>query len=151
MKKKAIIPAVMCATSLLFIFVVIPSQTKSMNVTGDLEPSVFPSAAMSVIALLSGILFWQELKKKEDNEILGFGRRDFKYLLGILGGLGLYILLVKYIGYYTITAIAMIAMLRRYDCMKWRLCIAGTAIYLILSYFLFEVGLRITLPSGIFI
>ena len=151
MKKGAIVPVALCAVSLVFIFGVIPAQTKTLKVPGDLEPAVFPTAAMLVIASLSGILFLKEMRQTKSQEKYAFELSDLKFLLSVTAGLGIYIFCVKEVGYYTVTAVFMAGMLRYYDHMRWYKGLIGTGVFLLFCYLLFEVGLRITLPRGFLI
>lgn len=152
MKRKGIVPATLCVISLVFIFGIIPAQTKTLHVPGDLEPSVFPTAAMAVVAVLSGVIFLKEQRGTEtESGKAVFCLEDFKLLLLVAVLLGAYIFLIGKIGYYSVTAVSMVGMLRCYDRMSLPRCIVGAGIFLIFCYLLFEVGLRITLPQGILI
>lgn len=146
MKQRGAVPGIMCLISLIFIFVIIPAQTKRLQVPGDLEPSVFPTAAMAVIAALSGVLFIQERRKTADKKY--FCKGDLKCLCAAGALLAVYIFMLNLVGYYVATAAAMVLALRKYDRMRWRVCLVSTALFLLACYVLFEVGLRISLPRG---
>lgn len=148
-KRELLIPFLMMIGSLVFIFFIIPSQTKTSDMVRSLQPSTFPTAAMVIILVASIIMILQILSGHQGFDKIKFESKKFYKYLVIFGGILLYIITIWNIGYYIATVIMLACYLKLYAKIKWLPCIVGIAIYLLINYAIFEYGLHITLPRGL--
>ena len=150
-KLELLFAVAMLALSVIFIFFLIPAQTKVSNMETTMQPSVFPTIASVIIAAASVIMIVQLLIGKIKPEYMGDGETDLLRLLILLAGVLAYILLIQYVGFYVITLISMVAMQRFYARSKWITSIVVNVLFLVIVYGLFEIGLQIPMPSGILV
>lgn len=149
MKKGNIIYACVCIImSLLFIFWLIPAYTSKSVVRGDIPSSAIPKALMYVILFFGVIILIEALFQKTDtSEKANAG--EWVKLLIVLGVLLMYILAIKYIGFYVSTLIALPAALKYFNKdMKWGTIAISSIVMLAVVYFLFEKGLTVKMPRG---
>lgn len=110
---------VLMALGLVAIFWLIPTQIEAkQGVRMGLSPRFFPYvSAISLLALsvLMAVINMVRLKRpanlmteeSEENEILGFGRREVIILVQMTAGVCVYMLLVKYTG-FLVSSVAML-------------------------------------------
>ena len=134
--------------SLLMIFWIIPSQTVISKTETSMQPSAFPTAASVLVVAGSILLIIQLLLGKLKPEHQGESGLHVKSFIEIICAIIIYLLMIKFVGFYTSTLIACVLALRFYANVKWIGCIIGTAIFLCVVYALFEIALAIPLPKG---
>lgn len=161
MLKKDTIYAIVCMViSSVFFFWLIPTNTPKTSLAGDIQPSLIPSSMM-VIIFFSGLAVLIQTRldmmktKKADSES-GVGQvvsesAPLRLVLAI-SLIFTYLLCIKYIGFYLVTIFFMTGTLRYLNKnMFWPKCLLATIILLIFIYFLFEKGLWVNMPHGIFL
>ena len=141
----------MLVASLLLVFVVIPMETTVSDMETTMQPSVFPTIAAFIVGVTSAVLIVQVLTGKMKPEHMGDGNTNMsRFCIALIGVLA-YILLIQYVGFYSITLICLVAMQRFYAHSKWITSITVNVIFLIVVYLLFEIALQIPMPYGILI
>ena len=150
-KMELIFAGIMLVLSLLLIFVFIPTQTKVSSMETTMQPSVFPTVAAVIIGGTSILQIVLVLLKRIKPEQVVDGETNGRRFLIVLSGILAYILLVKYIGFYVITFITMVAMQRFYARNKWITAIVANVIFLAIVYALFEMALQISMPRGLLV
>lgn len=134
--------------SLLMIFWIIPSQTVVSKTETSMQPAAFPTVASVLVLAGSILLIIQLLLGKLKPEHQGENGLHVKAFIKIIATVIVYLLMIKYVGFYTSTLIACVLALHFYAKVNWVACIVGTVIFLGVVYALFEIALAIPLPKG---
>lgn len=152
-KKQDIIYSTICIiTSLLFIFWLIPAYTSKSIVRGDISSAAIPKALMYVILACGAIMLIIALLRKGKTDVRSEETTgaEWKKLIFVLCLVMIYIMAIKYVGFYVSTIIALPVSLKFFNKnMRWRAIIFSSLTMLVVIYLLFEKGLAVQMPRGL--
>jgi putative tricarboxylic transport membrane protein len=77
-----------------------------------------------------------------------FGGDRWRVVLGVLGSLFLYALVMERVGFMISTFLILLFLFKIPEGQRWRTALAASVLTMVLTYFLFEYFLRISFPRG---
>ena len=112
-------------------------------------PGFFSFLAGTLLGLFSITLFWQSSKKGPQEERKAFGSRQrMGQMIWMVIALIVYVLGMKYVGFFFSTVLFLGFLLRRIGRQKWPATISVTILAAIISHFIFQYWLDVQLPRG---
>jgi putative tricarboxylic transport membrane protein len=119
---------------------------------GDLRhpgPGFFSFLAGAILGIFSIILFWQSNRKGLQEERKTFGpRQGTRQMIGMVIALILYVLGMKYAGFFFSTLLFLGFLLRGIGRQKWPATLSVTILAAVISHFIFQYWLDVQLPRG---
>jgi hypothetical protein len=147
------------------IFWLIPYQTPLSNIEGDIPSSLIPNIMM-IVVLCGGIFQLvisivnkrikentKEIINEHENTLLSkdlLSKNLIRFLV-ILFSITSYVFGVSYIGFYTTTAVFLTISLYVLNSMSIFKCVLSSFLLLLISYLLFEVALKVSMPQALLI
>lgn len=119
---------------------------------GDLHhpgPGFFSFLAGTLLGLFSIILFWQSSRKgaQEERKVFGTPQRT-RQMTWMIIALIVYVLGMKYVGFFFSTLLFLGFLLRGIGRQKWPATISVTILAAVISHFIFQYWLDVQLPRG---
>jgi len=119
---------------------------------GDLRhpgPGFFSFLAGAILGIFSIILFWQSNRKGPQEERKTFGRRQgTRPMIWMVIALIVYVLGMKYAGFFFSTLLFLGFLLRGIGRQKWPATLSVTILAAVISHFIFQYWLDVQLPRG---
>lgn len=119
----------------------------------DMGPGFFPLVAGGLLSVLSGILFFQSLVKKETSaQRIPFWNNPYGWKLVLLAilAIGIYPFILNPIGFLVSTFLLLFFLFRVVAHYKWWTAGIGGIIAAAMVYLIFEIWLKAQLPKGLF-
>jgi hypothetical protein len=179
MKSEIVYAIAIVAIGALGVFWIIPSQSPASTIEGDIPSALVPTLAMAVVlggGLLRLVLAMrpggdpESGRRSPQGEESMVGRpekhaatsggatfmarlleRPSFRLPAIIIVLASYILGVAWVGFYSTTALFLTLSLYLLNRMSFAKCLASALVLLAITYLLFEIGLRVSMPQGLLV
>jgi len=132
--------------SIVIYFVIIPREVTDTGFQ-TLSPSFFARISVTIIGVLSGVIFAKTLLKKS-TEKFDITLKELKPVLIFMGGTLGYIYGIQYIGFYVSTMVALVGSMCYLGARNWKVIILLTAIIEGSIFLLFEKGLMVVMPHA---
>ncbi len=115
------------------------------KISGAVGPSSVPRLWAILLSLFSAKLFYNNFKNPKE----GTGKKNSVKAIGLIILMGFYLIIVAYLGFYISTAVFLFAGMLWMNYKKYPVIILTIVFFLILSYYLIQIVLRVPLPAGL--
>jgi len=113
-------------------------------------PGFFSFLAGAILGLFSIILFWQSSRKGPQEQRKSFGApKGTRQMIWMVISLIVYVLGMKYVGFFFSTILFLGFLLRGIGRQKWPATLSVTILAAVISHFIFQYWLDVQLPRGL--
>jgi len=113
-------------------------------------PGFVPFLTGAAIALLSAVIFFQQVMKKQERDLIAlWDKKDWRTMLKVMGALVLYTVFLKTLGFLPASFLLMAYLLRVMEPVSWKRVFLGAFLISLGSYAVFQLWLQSQLPRGI--
>ena len=134
------------------VYICIGSLSLSLGSFHNPGPGFFPFWAGAIMAISSGIVFFQFRRVSSGKEIIKplWPNKD-RFLKVLLAALALFVYAecMEYLGFLISTSIFLVFLLRAIEPQRWSLVILEALVVSGISYLIFEIWLKTQLPKGL--
>jgi len=151
MKRRDSVTAICCV--ILGLAITLWSSTFPFGRWDALGPGILPFGCGLILILLGSILFFQAKSRVQEKTpealtpLIPHGVAFSRVAL-TLAGMLLSAILLQFFGYVLTTFFLILLLMRANEPQRWRVDLFYTCVFTVGSYFLFQVLLKATLPTG---